>query len=74
MSRTSLDQYQIPLRSLGRGRRKPARRFSSSSNSGDADGSFTEAADDEDDRVSADEAPLIRKHRVFIPKATQLIQ
>ena len=66
MSRVSLDQYQIPLRSLGRGgRRKPARTYSSSSN-GDFGGSFTELADDDDDRLSTDEAPLIRKNGVCL--------
>ncbi len=69
MSRVSLDQYQIPLRSLGRGgRRKPARTYSSSSNSrnGDFGGSFTELANDDDDRLSADEAPLIIKNGVCL--------
>ena len=67
MSRASLDQYQIPLRSLGRGgRRKPTRTYSSSSNSrnGDFGGSLADLGDDEDDRVSADEAPLLRKNGV----------
>jgi hypothetical protein len=67
MSRASLDQYQIPLRPLGRGgRRKPTRTYSSSSNSrnGDIGGSLTDLGDDDDDRVSADEAPLLRKNRV----------
>ena len=69
MSRMSLDQYQIPLRSLGRGgRRKPARTYSSSSNSrnGDFGGPFTELADEDDDRLSTDEAPLIRKNGVCL--------
>ena len=68
MSRISLDQYQIPLRSLGRGRRKPARTYSSSSNSGNGDfgGHFTELADEDDDRLSTDEAPLIRKNGVCL--------
>ena len=67
MSRASLDQYQIPLRSLGSGgRRKPTRTFSTSSNprNGDFGGSFTDPADDDDERVSTDEAPLIRKNGV----------
>ena len=66
MSRVSSDQYQIPLRSLGRGgRRRPARTYSSS-NSGDFGESFTELADDDDDRLSTDEAPLIRKNGVSL--------
>jgi len=65
-NRTSLDQYQIPLRLLGRGRRKPVRTFSTSSNTGNGDleGAFAETADEDEDRLSTDEAPLIRKHEV----------
>lgn len=76
MSRASLDQYYIPLRSLGRGgRRKPVRTLSSSSNSrnGDFDSSLTDLVDD-DDRVSTDEAPLIRKNRVCYLAVVYLIQ
>jgi hypothetical protein len=74
-NRASLDQYQIPLRSLGHGRRKPIRTFSTSSNSGHSDfgGSFTETADEEEDRLSTDEAPLIHKHEVrFLAKILSL--
>jgi hypothetical protein len=46
------------------------RTFSTSSNSGDVGESLTETADDEDDRVSTDEAPLIRKNRVFSRRTT----
>jgi len=63
MSRSSLDQYQIPLRPLARGRR--IRAFSESSQNGKTD--YTPVVDDDDDneRLStADEAPLIRKDGV----------
>jgi|SRR5271170_458406 len=58
MSRTSADQYHIPLRSLGRGRRKPARSFSNLSHR------YTEL--DVEDRGSTDEAPLIHKDDVLL--------
>jgi hypothetical protein len=66
MSRTSLDNVNIPLRPLGRGRR--IRAFSrASQNEGDL-GHYAGVPDDEDEdedgRTSTDEAPLIQKDEV----------
>ena len=65
MSRVSVDQYQIPLRSLGRGRRKPARSYSNVSNP------YVEL--DVEDRIFTDEAPLIHKDNVLLPNTTGLL-
>ena len=66
MSRTSSDQNYIPLRSLGRGRRKPLRTYSSVSSlrNSDLGSGLTEIASGDDDRSSTDEAPLIPKDEV----------
>ena len=66
MSRPSSDRYRIPLQPLGRGRRLPQQTYSYSSNSPNdlGRGSSTEIADDEDEPVSTDDAPLIRKREV----------
>ena len=69
MSRTSLDQYQIPLRPLGRGRR--TRAFSGSSQNG-----YARVADDDDDNEplsSTDEAPLIRKDGVHSHRLPRVV-
>ena len=67
MSRTSSDYYHIPLRSLGRGRRKVTRTPSTSSFRDDRNGYASVEAtgeDDDDERVSGDESPLINKYQV----------
>jgi hypothetical protein len=65
MSRASSDFYQIPLRSLGRGRRQPVRQHSSSNLfDGPRRPSFGESFSQEDNRLSTDEFPLIPKEEV----------
>jgi hypothetical protein len=61
LSRTSLDNVNIPLRPLGRGRRNRA--FSRSSQNAADLGLYAGVPDDEDEdgRTSTDEAPLIQK-------------
>jgi len=68
MSRSSSDLYQIPLRRLGRGRRQPVKKYSSSSSlrdDGRAGDSLGENSNEDDDRLSTDEAPLIPKDEVY---------
>jgi hypothetical protein len=64
LSRTSLDNVNIPLRLLGRGRR--IRAFSRTSQNGGDLGHYAGVPDDEDEdgRTSTDEAPLIQKDEV----------
>lgn len=69
MSRTSSDLYQIPLRTLGRGRRQPIRKYSSSLSLRDDRGRASlaeEGNEDEDGRLSTDEVPLIPKNDVTL--------
>jgi|SRR5579862_5168016 len=63
MSRSSSDLYQIPLRTLGRGRRQPVKKYSSSTSL--RDDSLAEQGNEDDDRLSTDEAPLIPKQEVY---------
>ena len=67
MSRASPDRYEIPLRSLTGRKQNPTRNYSSFPNSryDDLEESFTETADDYDDALSVDEAPLIHASQVI---------
>jgi hypothetical protein len=72
MSRSSSDMYQIPLRTLGRGRRQPVKKYSSSSSLRDdhARETLAEQANEDEDRLSTDETPLIPKEQVHYYKKT----
>jgi len=66
MSRALSDQYQIPLRSLGRSRRHPLRSHSSSSSHQNGDLGLTEISDEQVEWLANDESPLIRKDSVLL--------
>lgn len=68
MSRTSSDYYHIPLRSLGRGRRKAVRQPSTSEFRDERGNGYAVGegiiGEDDDERASSDELPLITKYQV----------